>query len=303
MVKFGGDTELSVFDLNEIYMASEASHQQDRIDATGYHNPQIAGLLLARIFNPMIIVASVEKALGMQVPMNILKSYLQHRGNMVLLENIQNATELWEIFNETFDFSAKTPKEAFKEMIDLLYMNAHLLTEEGVAVLKFLRFYIKPMLKNSGVYERIVKNGVEMVVTYDQYFADQLNRFGQLMLEPHALPATMNAFLVDGMYGAGKRRTKTHVYMEAELPVSVIDELDAAFNKAYETLNCDGGLDELCKQEKQRAMEDAELVVQSLDAIRDAGGDETVWEEFVSDGIVDSTWEAILEMEGLGQIK
>jgi hypothetical protein len=56
------------------------------------------------------------------------------------------------------------------------------------------------------------------------------------------------------------------------------------------------------KQEKERKSADSEFVHQSLDAIREAGGDEATWEDFISDGVIDPTWEAILEMEGLGQI-
>lgn len=300
-VNHNGDTELTVFDLNNIYLASEASYAQDKIDSTGYHNPKIIGLMLARMFNPYIIVKSMEKVIGC-LTIEEAEAYLSHRGNDVMLENLQNAQDLWEAFHENFNFSDKSPREAFTELIEFLHINANLLTEEGLAVLKCLQTYISPMLNATGVYERTIKEDREMIISYDMFFEDQLNKFGQLMAEPHALPATVKAFLVDGMYGAGKRRIATDLYECDEMPSKKVSELDEAFDRAYELYNQDGGLDELMKQEKERKSADSEFVHQSLDAIREAGGDEAVWEDFISDGIVDPTWEAILEMEGLGQI-
>ena len=300
-----GDVELSAFELNDLYMASEASYNQDKIDSTGYHNPKIIGLMLARMFNPHLIVKSMEKVLG-SLTIEEAEAYLSHKGNDILLENLQNAKLLWEAFHEEFDFSQLTPREAFKELIDFLHINSDALTEEGLAVLKCLQTYISPMLTATGIYERTIKEGRETIVSYDQFFENQLNRFGQLMSQPHALPATVKAFLINGMYGAGKRRIATDVvhnlYVNSIIPADVLSELDEAFDKAYEVYNQDGGLDELMKQEQERQTADKELADISLDAIRDAGGDESNWEEFISDGILDPTWEAILEMEGLGQI-
>jgi hypothetical protein len=86
------------------------------------------------------------------------------------------------------------------------------------------------------------------------------------------------------------------------MPSEQLSELDEAFDKAYELYNQDGGLDELLKQEKERKSVDTQLADMSLDAIKEAGGDEATWEDFISDGVIDPTWEAILEMEGLGKI-
>lgn len=296
-----GDVELSTFELNDIYLKSEASYAQDKIDSTGYHNPKIIGLMLARMFNPYIIVKSMEKVVG-SLTIEEAEAYLSHRGNDILLENLQNAQDLWEAFHENFDFSSCSAREAFKQMIDFLHINSKLLTEEGLAVLKSLQTYIAPMLNATGVYEHSIKEGRETIVSYDQFFEDQLNRFGQLMAQPYALPATVRAFLVDGMYGAGKRRIATDLYETEEIFPDFLEELDAHFNKSYERYNQDGSLDELLKQESERKSVDSQLADMSLDAIREAGGDEATWEDFISDGTIDPTWEAILEMEGLGAI-
>ena len=79
-------------------------------------------------------------------------------------------------------------------------------------------------------------------------------------------------------------------------------ELNETFDEAYKVYNQDGSLDELLKSERQRKDADNEFVTQSLDAIKDAGGDDAIWENFISDGIVDPTWEAILAIEGLTAI-
>jgi hypothetical protein len=297
-----GDIELSVFELNDIYLKSEASFTQDKIDSTGYHNPKIIGLMLARIFNPYIIVKSMEKVIG-RLTIEEAEAYLDTRGNELLLENLQTAQDLLEKFNEKLDFSNKTPREAFKELIDFLHINSNLLTEEGLAVLKCMKTYMVPMLKSHGVYEKHTnKYGEIKLISYDQFFEDQLQRFGQLMTEPYALPATVKAFLVDSMFGAGKRCERQDLYYTEELSQNQITEFNAAFDKTYELYNQDGGLDELMKAENERKSVDRELENISLDAIRDAGGDETTWDNFISDGIIDPTWEAILEIEGLGQI-
>lgn len=301
-----GDVELSVFELNDIYMSSEASYHQTQIDNTGYHNPKIIGLMLARMFQPQIIVKSMERALGQHLSIEEAEAYLSHRGNNILLENLQNAQDLWEAFHENFDFSNKSARQAFKELIDFLHINSKLLTEEGLAVLNCLKTYISPMLNAEGIFERTIKEDREMIVSYNMFFEDQLNKFGQLMAEPHALPATVKAFLVDGMYGAGKRRIATDVmrtlYINKVISEDLINELDQDFDRSYEIYNQDGGLDELMKAEKERQTTDQELADISLDAIKEANGDEATWEDFISDGIIDPTWEAILEMEGLGQI-
>ena len=298
-----GDTTKSVFELNEIYMKSEEFMRQVMIDCTGYHNPSVTGLLLARMFQPEIIVSSMEQVLKTSLTIDEAMAYLKHRGNDVLMENLQNAIGLREIFDEKFDFSDKTPQEAFKSIIEFLFNNRNSLTEEGLTVYNFLKLHIGPMLKFTGVYERKVKNGLETIVTYDDFFQDQLNKFGQLMMEPRALPATMKAFLVDSMYGAGKRRTNTKMYGCRELSAEILEELDNAFDEAYEVYNRDGSLDELMHQERQRAKADNKLQIVSLDAIRDAGGDETNWDTFIDNGEVDPTWEAILSLEGLAAIR
>lgn len=293
LVRDGGDTEPSVFDLNAIYMESDSSYRQDIIDTTGYHNPNLAGLLLARVFQPMIIVHSVEQALGCNMTAQAVASYLRYRGNDVMLENLQSAMEMWDHFNSNFDFSNISPRDAIKSLIDFLYLHSNQLTEEGLAVLKCLKTYIKPMLRCNGVYECVIRDGLKTEVTYDQFFQNQLNRFGQLMSEPHALPATMKAFLVDGMYGAGKRCGTRDIGHIDELPVDTLRALDELFDEAYEKYNKDGNLDGMRDKEKQRAIDDSKFTEFSLDAIRDAGGDDAKWEEFISDGVVDPTWEAL----------
>ena len=141
LVDDGGDTEMSVFDLNAIYMASDASYHQDIVDTTGYHNPNLIGLLLARIFQPMIIVHSVEQVLGCNMTAQSVSSYLRHRGNDVMLENLLSAMEMWDLFNSNFDFSNMSPRDAIKSLIDFLYLHSNQLTEEGLAVLKCLKTY------------------------------------------------------------------------------------------------------------------------------------------------------------------
>ena len=299
-VNHGGDTELSLWELNESYMRSEAFHQQAQKDNSGYHDPAWTGIMLARMFNPGIIIASMSKVLGVSVGMQDALSYLKHRNNSLLLENLQNAMKLNEAFMENFDFSNSTPREAIGQLIEFLSRNYELLTEEGKAVVRFLKSKVKPMLGFSGVYESTIKNDIRTVVTYDQFFENQLSNFAKYMAEPLHMPSIMKAFLANGMYGAGKRRVSTEITDVPAMDPELAAELDEAFNKAFQIYNEDGSIAALKEQEVQRALEDKELVTQSLDAIKDMNGDESNWEEFISDGVVDPTWEAILEAEGLG---
>ena len=93
-INHGGDTELSLEELNEAYMRSEAFHQQVQKDNSGYHDPAWTGIMLARMFNPGIILASMSKVLGISVGMQDALSYLKHRNNSLLLENLQNSAKL-----------------------------------------------------------------------------------------------------------------------------------------------------------------------------------------------------------------
>lgn len=296
LVEMNGDTERSVFDLNDAYMESEEFARRVQLCCTGYNDPSIAGLLLARMFQPMIIVKSMEGALGTELTVDEAMAYLKHRGNDLLLENIQNALDCWDAFEEEFDFSEASPQEAFDNMHKFLHVNSADLTEEGLAVLSCLTNCVKPILGCSGVYEKTTRAGLETVITYDRFFQEQMNTFGQLMMEPRPLPSVIKAFLVDGMYGAGKRRVVTDMYECDQLPAEMLANLDKAFDEAYEVYNKDGNLNALADAERQKAKQDTRLIAVSLDAIRDAGGDEAPWEEFISDGTVDSTWEAILSV-------
>jgi hypothetical protein len=119
------------------------------------------------------------------------------------------------------------------------------------------------------------------------------------------MPSVIKSFLAGGMYGAGKRRVVSEIIDAPAIDPESAKTLDAAFNKAFELYNKDGSIAALKEQEVQRAIEDKELVTQSLDALRsnNGGGDDDFnWEELIQDpdGPVDPTWEAILEAEGLG---
>jgi hypothetical protein len=293
-VNHGGDTELSLWEQNEAYMRSEAFHQQVQRDNSGYHDPAWTGIMLARMFNPGIILASMSKVLVISVGMADAMSYLKRRNNVLLLENLQNSMKLNEAFMENFDFSNCTPKEAIGKLIEFLSRNYELLTEEGKAVVRFLKSKVKPMLGFSGVYESTIKNDIRTVVTYDQFFESQLSNFAKYMAEPLHMPSIMKAFLANGMYGAGKRRVVTEIIDVPALDPELAAELDEAFNKAFKIYNEDGSIAALKEQEVQRAFEDKELVTQSLDAIKGMNVDgDSNWEEFISDpdGPVDPTWE------------
>ena len=203
---------------------------------------------------------------------------------------------------ENFDFSNCTPREAIGQLIEFLSRNYELLTEEGKAVVRFLKSKVKPMLGFNGVYETTIKNGVKTVVTYDQFFDNQLSNFAKYMAESLHMPSIMKAFLANGMYGAGKRRVSTEIIDVPAMDPELAKMLDEAFNKAFAIYNEDGSIAALKEQEVQRALEDKELVAQSLDAIKDMNGNESTWQEFISNGVVDPTCEsvlAILEAEGL----
>lgn len=301
-VDFGGDTLASVFEENDAYMESESFYQQIQIDNRGYHNPDMLPVLLARMFQPAIILLSMNKILKTNISFAEAEEYLSYRKNDVLLENLQNAMELHDEFHSRFDFSKNTSQEAIKQIYGFMNTNQNLLTEEGIAVLKYMKAYILPMLSCNGsdIYSRTIKNGIETVVTYDMYFDAQLNRFSSYMAEPRAIPSVCKAFLVDGMYGSGKRRV-TSIVEYRDYDADLCREFDASFIDSYERYNKDGNLDALLKEEQKRHREDQKLVVMSLDAIRDAGGDDADWDRFVSDGEIDPVFEAILEMEGLNQ--